>query len=198
MQYNLNGHKLILASQSPRRKDLLTAAGLDFEVRVIPVDENDYPEELPVDRVAEFLAIKKAQAVFDPLIPDEIVIGADSVVILGDRIYGKPANYAEAVEILKALSGQMHRVITGVCLLSAGKQVSFSAESRVFFHSLTPGEIDFYINRYQPYDKAGAYAIQEWIGICKIARIEGTYTNIMGLPVDRVVETLQTDFGIGA
>ncbi len=183
--------KIVLASQSPRRRDLLTAAGLEFEVRVNPVDEDDYPADLPVDEVAEYLAIKKARAVAGIFAPEEIIIGADSVVILQDRIYGKPKNYAEAVETLTALSGQMHRVITGVCLLAAGKEVSFSAESKVFFHHLTPAEIDFYIRRYQPYDKAGAYAVQEWIGLCKIARIEGTYTNIMGLPVDLVMQSLE-------
>ncbi|HMQ60101.1 MAG TPA: Maf family nucleotide pyrophosphatase [Flavilitoribacter sp.] len=188
---DITRRKIVLASQSPRRRDLLQAAGLSFEIRANPVDEEDYPATLTVDEVAEYLAIQKANAVRDTLTREEIAIGADSVVILKDKIYGKPGDHAEAVAILQALSGQMHRVITGVCLLTLDKMVSFSAESKVFFHPLTDEEIDFYITRYQPFDKAGAYAIQEWIGLCKIARIEGTYTNIMGLPVDRVVEELE-------
>ena len=187
---SMTNKKIILASQSPRRRDLLKAAGLSFEIRANPVDEENYPATLTVDEVAEFLAVQKAGAIRDTLKPDEVAIGADSVVILDDRIYGKPVDHAEAVAILQALSGRMHRVITGVCLLSLEKAVSFSAESKVYFHRLSDEEIEYYITRFQPFDKAGAYAIQEWIGICKIARIEGTYTNIMGLPVDRVVEEL--------
>jgi septum formation protein len=181
--------KIILASKSPRRSQLLSQAGFQFEIKTKEVEE-DFPETMPVEEVAEFLAIKKATASKDVVKEDEVLLAADSVVILNDTIYGKPKDRADAQNILKALSGQQHQVITGVCLLSQNKQVSFSGVSKVHFKELSAEEIDFYIDKYQPYDKAGAYAIQEWIGLCKIHKIEGTYANIMGLPVDLVYKHL--------
>ncbi len=182
--------KLILASRSPRRSFLLKQAGFEFEVRAVDIDEEDYPADLPVDAVAGYLAYQKALAARHFIEKDEIIIASDSVVILGDQIFGKPADYHDAVRILRALSGQMHRVITGVCLLSKDKEEVFSDVANVYFDELNDKEIEYYIKTYEPYDKAGAYAIQEWIGLCKISKIEGTYANIMGLPVHLVYKKL--------
>ena len=177
--------KIILASQSPRRRQLLEQAGFTFEIKTKPIDES-FPDDMPVDEVAAYLARRKAYAAREFLTGDEVLLTADSVVILGDTIYNKPEDAEDARRILRALSGQVHRVITGVCLLSKDKERVFSGESRVHFAELADEEIDYYIHTCQPFDKAGAYAIQEWIGLCKIDRIEGTYANIMGLPVDLV------------
>lgn len=181
--------KIILASTSPRRSQLLKEAGFQFEVKTKDVEET-YPAELPIDEVAGFLAHKKATAAQEFIQNDEIIIAADSVVILDGVIYGKPVDYDDAFQMLRKLSGQLHRVITGVCLLSATNVKVFSAESKVQVEAMSDAEIDFYVQKYQPYDKAGSYAIQEWIGLCKISRIEGTFTNIMGLPVDLVYREL--------
>lgn len=181
--------KIILASTSPRRSQLLKEAGFQFEVKTNDVEET-YPAELPIDEVAGFLAHKKATAAQEFIQNDEIIIAADSVVILDGVIFGKPRDYGDAFQMLRKLSGQLHRVITGVCLLSATNVKVFSAESKVQIEAMSDVEIDFYVQKYQPYDKAGSYAIQEWIGLCKISRIEGTFTNIMGLPVDLVYREL--------
>ena len=177
--------KIILASQSPRRRQLLEQAGFTFEIKTKPIEES-FPADMPVDEVAPFLARQKARAAREFITGDEVLLTADSVVILGDTIYNKPEDAEDARRILRALSGQVHRVITGVCLLSKEKERVFYGESRVHFAELSDAEIDYYIRTCQPFDKAGAYAIQEWIGLCKIDRIEGTYANIMGLPVDLV------------
>jgi len=177
--------KLILASKSPRRSQLLKEAGIDFEIRTREVEET-YPADLPVDQVATFLAEKKARALEDTLQADEVILAADCVVVFENTIYGKPKDREEAITVLQQLSGNTHRVISGVCLLSQDKIRTFSGTSIVHFHPLTLEEIEYYVDKFQPYDKAGAYAIQEWIGWCKIAGIEGTYSNIMGLPVNLV------------
>jgi len=182
--------KLILASKSPRRKQLLEMAGIPFTIQTKEVAE-DYPLDLPVMEVAPFLARKKAQACANFIEGEAIVLSADSVVIQGQTIYEKPVDKADAQRILRSLSGQMHTVVTGVCLLSKEKEKVFAGYSKVYFDPLTEEEIEFYIDNYQPFDKAGAYAIQEWIGLCKINKIEGTYANIMGLPVDLVYKELQ-------
>ena len=183
--------KIILASQSPRRSELLRAAGFQFDVRTKSVEES-YPESLAAEQVAEFLAIKKAKAAQDFLNEaDEIVLTADTIVLYEQTLFGKPKDSEEAAHFLRQLSGRMHQVITGVCLLSQQKQDSFSAVSKVYFNILTESEIDYYISNFQPFDKAGAYAIQEWIGLCKIDRIEGTYSNIMGLPMAHLFTALQ-------
>lgn len=182
--------KIILASQSPRRKQLLSEAGFEFEIKVSDIPE-DYPAEMPSSKVPSYLAELKAEAAWEMFAEgNEIIIASDSVVILDDIIYGKPANYDEAVAILEALSGRMHQVITGVCIKDNQRKDTFSSISNVYFKTLNKDEIDFYINKYQPYDKAGAYAIQEWIGLCKIEKIEGTYSNIMGLPMEKVYDKL--------
>jgi septum formation protein len=180
---------VILASKSPRRQQLLRQAGIPFRLETLEVPE-DYPEEMPVEDVAAFLAQKKARAAAGFIEDREIILAADSVVILGDTIYGKPKDYQDAVRILKNLSGNIHWVITGVCLLAKEQERTFSGVSKVHFAPLNDEEIDFYLKHYQPYDKAGAYAIQEWIGLSKILRIEGTYSNIMGLPMEMVYREL--------
>ena len=182
--------KIILASKSPRRKHLLEQAGFTIEIKTKEVEEN-YPPELPVADVAPFLAEKKALACMDFLTSEnDLLLAADSVVILNNKIYGKPIDYDNAFQILKELSGNIHEVITGVCLLSKNKKKVFSGLSRVHFRNISDEEIAHYINTCQPYDKAGAYAIQEWIGLCKISKIEGTYSNIMGLPMEDVYREL--------
>ena len=190
MKNLLPNHQLILASKSPRRKELLERSNIPFTIRTLEVEEI-YPESLPKSEVAEYLAILKAEAARPNLGEQEIVLGADSIVILKDTIYGKPKNAEDAHHILRQLSGQVHEVITGVCLLSKDKKVSFSAVSKVWMEELTEEEISYYVETFKPFDKAGAYAIQEWIGLCKISKIEGTYSNIMGLPTEMVYRELR-------
>jgi len=181
---------IILVSKSPRRRQLLEQAGFQFTIKPQDVPE-DYPDDMPVEEVAPFLAQKKVRASMHELEGNGVLLGADSVVILDGVIYEKPKDRADAQRILRELSGREHTVITGVCLANAKQERVFSGVSRVHFDKLSDEEIDFYIDKYQPYDKAGAYAIQEWIGLCKINKIEGTYANIMGLPVDLVYQELQ-------
>jgi septum formation protein len=185
-----NHRPLILASKSPRRSQLLREAGFAFTVEAFDVDE-DFPPDMPVDKVAAHLAQRKARAAAHLVRDREIILGADSVVILDGVIYNKPADYDEAFGMIRRLSGRQHLVITGVCLLAAEKEKTFSGLSRVWFAELTDAEIDFYIRTHQPFDKAGGYGVQDWIGLCKIYRLEGTYANVMGLPVDLVYQALQ-------
>ncbi|MGN6567705.1 MAG: Maf family protein [Flavipsychrobacter sp.] len=185
-------HKLILASQSPRRKQLMEAAELDFEIIIADVDETN-PEGMPGEEVPVFLAKKKAAAI-QHMINDAIVITADTVVLLDHHILGKPRDAAHARETLSRLSDRTHLVVTGVCIQSAVKQVSFSTTTAVHFRKLTAAQIDHYVESYRPFDKAGAYAIQEWIGMIGIERIDGDYYNVMGLPIGEVVKSLQHDF----
>ena len=153
--------------------------------------EEDYPADLPKRDVAAFLADKKATACLDFLKSEkDILLAADSIVLLKDKIYGKPKDNEDAFNILSELSGETHEVITGVCLLSKNKKKVFSGISKVHFQPLSAEEINYYINKFKPFDKAGAYAIQEWIGLCKISKIEGTYSNIMGLPMEDVYREL--------
>jgi len=189
MKNILSSHQLILASKSPRRKELLERSNIPFTIRTLEVEEK-YPESLPKAKVAEYLAILKAEAARPNMADNEIVLGADSIVILNDTIYGKPKDKKDAHHILRQISGQVHEVITGVCLLSKTKKVSFSAVSKVWMEELSDAEITYYVDTFQPFDKAGAYAIQEWIGLCKIEKIEGSYSNIMGLPMQKVYPAL--------
>ena len=188
----LNGnYRIVLASQSPRRRQLLEQAGLPFVVRAREVDES-YPDDMPAHEVPVYLAQKKAAAMRDYLEhPDDILLTADSVVILDGTIYGKPTDATDARNILSKLSGRTHQVITGVCLTNAETTIAFGDLTLVTFATISTEEIEHYIHQYQPYDKAGAYAIQEWIGLCKIEKIEGTYANVMGLPVQRVWKALE-------
>jgi septum formation protein len=188
----LNGnYRIVLASQSPRRRQLLEQAGLPFVVRAREVDES-YPDDMPAHEVPVYLAQKKAAAMHEFLEhPDDILLTADSVVILDGTIYGKPTDADDARNILSQLSGRTHQVITGVCLTTAETTIAFGDLTLVTFATISAEEIEHYIHQYQPYDKAGAYAIQEWIGLCKIEKIEGTYANVMGLPVQRVWKALE-------
>lgn len=182
--------KIILASKSPRRSQLLEQAGFSFEIKTKEVEEN-YPADLPAHDVAPYLAEKKAKECADFLTHEnEILLTADSVVILDNVIYGKPIDFDDAKNILGKLSGRIHEVVTGVCLLSKNKKRVFFSISKVHFEKVSEEEIDFYLNKYKPYDKAGSYAIQEWIGLCKISKIDGTYSNIMGLPMEIVYREL--------
>ncbi len=175
---------LLLASNSPRRKELLAGLGLQFEVRVKEVHE-DFPEHLQREEVAEYLASHKADNYRDDL-QDEILITADTIVCLGDSILNKPADYDEAAVMLRALSGTIHEVITGVCVATRESKSVFHDVTKVYFKELTDAEIHYYITQYKPFDKAGAYGIQEWIGMIGIEKIEGSYFNVVGLPVQKL------------
>ena len=176
---------IILASKSPRRSQLLKEAGFHFTVVGLDTNE-DFPEDMPVREVAPLLAQRKAKEGISLIQNNEIILAADSTVVIGDTILNKPENYADAFRMLRLLSGQKHTVVTGVCLCDREKEVVFAGHTDVWFHPLSDAEIDYYINSCSPFDKAGSYGAQEWIGHCKIARIEGSYPNVMGLPVDLV------------
>ncbi|HMI77660.1 MAG TPA: Maf family nucleotide pyrophosphatase [Ferruginibacter sp.] len=188
--------KIILASQSPRRKQLLEWAEIPFDVLVKETDES-YPEGLPIEEIAIHIARNKALAVektykvsknLTGLMP---ILAADTIVVLENRIIGKPKDREDAVNILSALSGKQHRVITGVVILHDEKEIAFAETTEVHFHELSLVQIEFYIDKYKPYDKAGAYATQEWIGVVGIKSVTGDFYNVMGLPVSRVVKALQ-------
>lgn len=181
---------LILASQSPRRKELLKAANIPFVVKVKSIDES-FPAHMPRSEVAPYIAERKALAASIFLEDDkDILLTADSVVVLNNEIFNKPQHKEEALEMLRKLSGSMHTVYTGVCLQSLNKKKLFCGASDVYMNHLSTQEVKFYVENFKPFDKAGAYAIQEWIGMCKINRIDGTYSNIMGLPVNLVYDEL--------
>jgi len=182
--------KIILASQSPRRKQLLEWAEVSFEVVVKETDEH-FPPGLTAEEVALYIARNKSIAVQSSLPDPVIVLAADTIVVLGENIIGKPVHREEAISILLALSGEKHRVITGVVIRKGEQEVAFADVTEVEFHALTIDQIEFYVDKYKPYDKAGAYAIQEWIGVTGIASITGDFYNVMGLPVSTVVQTLQ-------
>ena len=187
----MDKYKYILASNSPRRKELLAGLGLDFEVRVIDGIDESYPETLPAAEVAQYIAEKKATAYKPTLQKDELIITADTVVIVGDDILGKPHDAADAVRMLREISGRTHQVTTGVSLLTATSQRSFSVTTDVTFKQLTDSEIQHYVKCYRPFDKAGAYGIQEWIGYIGVTGLNGSYYNVMGLPVQRIYTELQ-------
>ena len=179
---------LILASSSPRRQYLMKEAGLTFTVEKPDVEET-FPPELPVEQVARYLASKKAEY-FRLAIENEIVVTADTVVILGNTILNKPQDRKDAIEMLTMLSGNTHLVITGVCILSKEKEESFDDTTEVTFKILSTQEIEFYIDKYKPYDKAGAYGAQDWLGMVGIVKIVGSYFNVMGLPIHKVHQHL--------
>jgi len=181
--------QIILASQSPRRKQLLEWAEIDFTVEASTADEI-YPENLSVLEIPVFIAANKAKAVQQKIKNSSIILAADTIVVLNNTVITKPANRDEAIKILRSLSGKVHKVITGVVLLQNEKQISFADVTQVEFHKLTDEQVCFYVDKYKPYDKAGAYAIQEWIGVVGIKSINGDFYNVMGLPVSRVVQEL--------
>ncbi|MBS1746171.1 MAG: septum formation protein Maf [Bacteroidetes bacterium] len=181
--------KIILASQSPRRKQLLQWAEIDFDVTVSGTDES-YPENLPLEDVPVYIARNKALAVRQKIGADKIILAADTIVVLDETIISKPVDRNDAIQILQSLSGKKHRVITGVVIVNDNDEISFYDVTEVEFHHLTNEQIIFYVDKYKPYDKAGAYAIQEWIGVVGIKSINGDFYNVMGLPVSRVVQAL--------
>lgn len=187
----MDNYRYVLASNSPRRKELLAGLGLDFEVRVIDGIDESYPASLPASQVAQFIAEKKAQAYRASMAPDELIITADTVVIVGSDILGKPKDEADAVRMLREISGRTHQVTTGVCLTTATRQRSFSVTTDVTFKQLSDAEIQHYVSTYRPFDKAGAYGIQEWIGYIGVTGLNGSYYNVMGLPVQRIYTELQ-------
>ena len=187
-----NPYHIILASNSPRRKELLAGLDLQFEVRVLEDIDESYPNDLPTQKIAEFISKKKADAYVQTIADDELVITADTVVILGDEVMGKPHGEADAKRMLGELSGRTHQVTTGVTLSTRERQMSFSVVTNVTFKQLSSDEIDYYVRSYHPMDKAGAYGIQEWIGYIGVTALEGSYFNVMGLPVQRIYEALKT------
>ena len=191
----MNG--FILASQSPRRKQLLAWADIDFDV-IVSAAEEDFPAEMDVQEVPVYIAQKKAIAVQDkikhelPIHQGKWIIAADTIVVLENEIIGKPIDRADAIHILQNLSGKTHRVITGVYLINDTESINFSETTLVHFHPLTLSQIEYYVDQYQPYDKAGAYGIQDWIGVVGIQGIEGDFYNVMGLPVSKLLSYLPT------
>jgi len=182
---------IILASQSPRRKMLLEWAEIPFEVVVADVEET-YPPNLSKQLVPEYIAANKALAIKEKLMQqDACIIAADTIVLLKEEILGKPTDEADAIRSLEKLSGNLHEVITGVAIYYKGEMHQFSQTTKVQFHKLTKDQIQFYVERYKPFDKAGAYAIQEWIGVIGIESIQGDFYNVMGLPVSTLVQKLQ-------
>ncbi len=185
---------LTLASNSPRRKEILSMAGFSFDIRVIPTDEN-FPEDMASELVPVYLAEAKATC-FEAIIQDEIILCADTVVIVSDSsgqksLLNKPQNAEEAIKMLKSLSNRTHQVVTGVCLFSKDEKISFSDTALVSFKELSDWEINHYISHYQPFDKAGSYGVQDFIGMIGIQKIEGSFYTIMGLPIHKVYENLQ-------
>jgi septum formation protein len=180
--------KIILASQSPRRKQLLEQAEIEFEIIIIPTEES-YPADLLIEEIPIFIAKEKARVVALQY-ADAIIIAADTVVVLENEIIGKPKDEGHAIAILTKLSGKEHQVITGVIMINGEQEKAFSSTTKVSFNELSKEQIKYYVTQYKPYDKAGAYAIQEWIGAIGIASIEGDYYNVMGLPINKVVKAL--------
>ena len=182
--------RIILASKSPRRRQLLEWAEIPFDVMVKDTDEM-YPAFLPIEDVPVYIAKNKALAVKAELSHDRLILAADTIVVLKDKVIGKPASMEDAVNTLKELSGQTHQVITGVVIVKEETEIAFADITEVEFHTLPDQQIEYYVEHYQPFDKAGAYAIQEWIGVVGIKRVEGDFYNVMGLPVSRVVKALK-------
>ena len=180
--------KIILASKSPRRQELLRLMDLDFRIVLKDVDES-YPEGLSPEEIAVYIAKKKAEA-FDEMVTDEVVLTADTIVSIGDKILGKPETEEHAVEMLNILSGNTHQVITGVCLFYKQEYHSFFDISDVTFRHMSDEEIRHYVSKYKPMDKAGSYGIQEWVGVTGIVKINGSYTNVVGLPTEKLYQTL--------
>jgi len=190
----MHSNKLILGSQSPRRQVLLENAGFQFEVKSIDHDEV-FPQDMPPEDVAEYLAIEKNRA-FREQLNDEIVITADTVVISKERILGKPKDKVEAINMLSALSGISHSVVTGVCISNNQNRHSFSSTTEVKIKTLSIKEIDYYVSKYESFDKAGAYGIQEWFGLIAVEWIKGSFYNVVGLPIHKVYTILTEEFSV--
>ena len=192
----MKSYQLILASQSPRRKELLEGLGIPFCVRVIEGIDESFPEDMAIEDIPVYISKQKASVYAKCIAEDEVVLTADTVVVCQGQVLGKPKDEDDARRMLNLLSGRTHEVITGVTVKTREEEKSFSVVTEVQFKSLTPQEIDFYIRRFKPFDKAGAYGIQEWIGYIGVISIHGSYFNVMGLPVQRIYEELKTFFPI--
>ena len=190
MLQNLQKYHIVLASNSPRRRELLAGLGIEFDVQVMPDIDESYPSTMPVADVAQFIAHKKAVAYLGATNENDLIITADTIVVCGDEVMGKPVDANDARGMLHRLSGHSHQVITGVCLATKQQQVQFSVTTDVTFKVLTDEEIDYYVGHYRPFDKAGAYGIQEWIGYIGVTSLHGSYFNVMGLPVQRIYTEL--------
>lgn len=191
MLKNLEEYKIILCSNSPRRRELLSGLGLNFEVRVIDGIDESYNNNNSCEEIAEEISVKKADAYLKTIGDNELIITADTIVYNNGEVLGKPHTREEAIDMLSAISGKTHKVVTGVCIASKNKKKIFSVSTNVKFASLEMEEILFYIDNYSPYDKAGAYGIQEWIGYIGVEGIEGSYFNVMGLPIQRLYSELK-------
>lgn len=187
---NLKKYKVILASNSPRRKELLAGLGVDYEVRTLPDVDESYPETLKGADIPLYIAKEKADAYLNMMQPGELMITADTIVWLDGKVLGKPADREDALRMLREMSGRTHEVFTGVCVTTTEWQRSFTAQTEVRFASLSEEEINYYVDQFKPMDKAGAYGVQEWIGFIGVENISGSYYNIMGLPVQRLYKEL--------
>ena len=191
MLENLKNYKIVLASNSPRRKELLKGLDLDFEVRVIPDIDESYPDSIDSMEIPLYIAREKAKAYQSGMADDELLITADTIVWTFDGVMGKPKDREEAFRMLRALSDHVHEVITGVCIFTKEKTVGFSVGSAVCFAKLTTEEINYYLDKYRPFDKAGGYGIQEWIGYVGVEAINGSFYNVMGMPVQKLYQELK-------
>ena len=187
---NTNNWNIILASQSPRRKQLLEQLGYTFTQKSKDTDES-FSKEIPIREVAEHLSVKKAAAFAEEIKHRDLIIASDTIVLIDNEILNKPNTNQETFAMLAKLSGKQHEVITGVCLKSKAKEMSFSVSTTVFFEELKKEEINYYIEKYKPFDKAGAYGIQEWIGLIGVSKIEGSFYNVMGFPTKEVYEAIE-------
>ena len=187
----VDGYKVILASNSPRRKELLEGLGINFEVRTLSNIDESYPNTLQGEDIPMYISGKKAEAYKQGMADDEMIITADTIVYDHEQVLGKPKDRGEAMRMLRELSGHAHEVITGVSIVTKEKTTQFASTSKVTFAELTDKEIAYYVDTYKPYDKAGAYGIQEWIGYVAVTRIEGSYFNVMGLPIQRLYTELK-------
>ena len=188
---NLKKYHIILASNSPRRRELLSGLGVDYEVRTLPGVDESYPDTLSGEDIPVYISREKAAAYLSSIAPDELIITADTIVWLDGRVLGKPADEADACRMLRELSGRTHRVITGVTLSTAAFHKSFAVTSEVEFAPLTEEEITYYVDHYRPLDKAGAYGVQEWIGFIGVRRLSGSYFNVIGLPIQPLYQELK-------
>lgn len=188
---DLSRYKVILASNSPRRKELLTGLDIPYEIKTLPDIDESYPEDLQGQDIATYIAKEKADAYLDNMTDDILLITADTIVLLEGKVYGKPIDEADAKQMLHDLSGKTHQVITGVCITTKQKQKVFAVSSEVRFATLASDEINYYVTKYKPLDKAGAYGVQEWIGYIAVEYISGSYFNIMGLPIQRLYTELK-------
>ena len=188
---NIQNYHIILGSNSPRRRELLAGLDLEFEVKVIPGLEEHYPPTLQPEEIPVFLARQKAEAYIPALSDKTLLITADTIVWNQNKVIGKPKDREDAIQMLQSLSGHEHHVVTGVCLTTTEKQKAFSVVSTVKFAALTDEEISYYVDKYRPFDKAGAYGIQEWIGYIGVESINGSFYNVMGLPVQRLYQELK-------